>query len=370
MLNGIKNALIIPSPAFKLKYAHNRKTTDISKDISNDAISVTYSDNGHAKSDSLNITIQNTNLKWMDSWKPDMGDKLELTLGYEEDNMAICGSFEICDICLSSSPDTISITAEATKYTDPLRAERFINFNVSDKEGDGKGPKRLKDILNEIIKSYQGYEIIGINTVDNLKISTIQDNKSDLEYLKKLADSYGYFFKINYDKLIFYKKDVWRNKFQIYISRKDVKSYSFSQSTTELYRSVAIIYQDTDKQEFKECKITDKKAKAGKEYKEKIFEPIEDSEAQKMAENIIKEQNKSDITGNLDIKGDPKFASGLIVNLKDFFKFDGEYIITSVTQSLSRNSGYTTKLNITKKEEYKLSSAELTVRELMVSEKG
>lgn len=109
----------VVSPKFTITYAGK----DISEDISRYLISVVYTDRTQGESDEVEITVEDSDRLWMDSWYPSKGDKLEMSIGYD-DLMIDCGSFTVDEIELHGPPDTVTIRALAAGINSPLRSKR------------------------------------------------------------------------------------------------------------------------------------------------------------------------------------------------------------------------------------------------------
>lgn len=109
----------IISPLFSVVYAGK----DITKDVTQNMISVTYSDRLQGQSDEVELVLDDTDGKWSNDWYPEKGDQIDLELGYE-DMMVACGRFEIDEVEIQGPPSTITIRALAAGINSPLRTKR------------------------------------------------------------------------------------------------------------------------------------------------------------------------------------------------------------------------------------------------------
>ena len=177
------------TPVFKIEY--NEK--NITKDVSAYVLSIEYSDYEHGQSDEITITFEDTQKLWQNAWIPSKGDTLRVFIGYENEKLLNCGLFEIDEIEYDSPPDTLTVKALASAITKPLREENSKGYEN----------KTLKQIAQEIA---QKHNLTLIGNIDDIKIERItQNQESDLAFLKRIAEEYGYIFKIADGSLVFYK---------------------------------------------------------------------------------------------------------------------------------------------------------------------
>ena len=72
-------------PKFTVLYNNKNITADISKHM----LSLTYNDKTEGESDEIEIEVEDVDLKWQNSWYPEKGAKLTVTI----ENLK-CGVFE------------------------------------------------------------------------------------------------------------------------------------------------------------------------------------------------------------------------------------------------------------------------------------
>lgn len=221
---------------FKLQYENK----DITADVSPMMTSVIYTDYEQGQSDEIEITMEDRNHRWKQGWYPVKGDSLSLDIGYEGEKLLPCGGFEIDDITFEGPPDTISIKALAVGVMDALKTDNSKAYEET----------TLKDIAKEIAKKYD-YTLKG--TIKNVKLKRVTQNKErDLEFLKRIAEEYGYIFKIvektgtqKKKYLVFTEIEELKNTSPVAtIRREQLKSYSFRDKTSDIYKSVEVQYHD------------------------------------------------------------------------------------------------------------------------------
>ena len=70
-------------------------------------------------------------------------------------------------------------------------------------------------------------------------------------------------------------------------------------------------------------------------------------EAKRLAKAKLRQLNAKSLTGNVAIVGDVSLVAGLVVTLKGFGAFDGDFYIEEARHSVS-SSGFTTSLSLHK----------------------
>ena len=111
--------MFVPSPKYLIKY----NATDITADISTMVEAVVFTDNLEGKTDELDIILDNSDGRWTRDWYPAKGDKIEISIGYD-DNLLNCGTFSVDELNVSYSPDTLAIKARAAGGNSPLRTKK------------------------------------------------------------------------------------------------------------------------------------------------------------------------------------------------------------------------------------------------------
>ena len=69
------------------------------------------------------------------------------------------------------------------------------------------------------------------------------------------------------------------------------------------------------------------------------------AEAERLAKAKLRELNAKIMTGQVTIVGDPSIAAGVVIAVKGFGSFDGNFIVEEARHSVS-SSGYTTELRL------------------------
>lgn len=69
------------------------------------------------------------------------------------------------------------------------------------------------------------------------------------------------------------------------------------------------------------------------------------AEAERLAKAKLRELNAQIMTGQVTLVGDPSIAAGVVIAVKGFGAFDGNFIVEEARHNVS-SSGYTTELRL------------------------
>lgn len=317
-------------PVFLLTYDQKDITTYITPFV----LAVTYTDYEHGKSDEIEVQIEDRDNLWKSSWYPTKGDILDLKIGYQDEPLLPCGSFEIDEIEVSAPPDVVSLRGLATSIKKALRQENTKAYEQ----------KTLKQIASEIALKH-GFTVVG--EIKDIKIKRItQKQERDLAFLKRLAEDYGYVFKIADNKLVFYAIDKLESAGVVFmIDRKDMISVNLRDKTHELYKACEVSYHEP-----KSKKLITHTVKADGIVKGdvlKLNERCENKEqAIEKAKAALRAKNGLQTEGTITVIGNPKLVAGSNIEITGLYTLDGKYHIQSSRHRIDRASGYTTELEV------------------------
>ena len=316
-------------PIFKIEY--NQK--DITTDVSNQVLNIEYTDFEHGQSDEITITFEDTQKLWQGSWIPSKGDSLRVFIGYEGEKLLNCGIFEIDEIEFATPPDVLTVKALATGITKALRQNNSVAYEN----------KTLKQIASEIA---QKHSLTLVGEIEDVRVERITQNQErDLTFLKKLAEQYGYIFKIAEGNLVFYKTEKLTGADAAKILyRTDLSRISLSEKTSKNYKSVTVSYHNP--KTGKKITATAKNEMCVKGDTLKINERCENKQQALLKAKAALAKGNNTIEGSIDLVGNPNLIAGLNVELKDLGYFSGKYHITQTRHFIDRTSGYGTSLEV------------------------
>ncbi len=317
------------TPIFKIEY--NQK--DITKDVSNQVLNIEYTDFEHGQSDEITITFDDTQNLWQSSWIPSKGDSLRVFIGYEGEKLLNCGIFEIDEIEFATPPDILTVKAIATGITKALRQNNSVAYEN----------KTLKQIASEIA---QKHSLTLVGEIEDVRVERITQNQErDLTFLKKLAEQYGYIFKIAEENLVFYKTEKLTGADAAKILyRTDLSRITLTEKTSKNYKSVTVSYHNP--KTGKKITATAKNENCVKGDTLKINERCENKQQALLKAKAALAKGNNTIEGSIDLVGNPNLVAGLNVELKDLGYFSGKYHITQTRHFIDRTAGYGTGLEV------------------------
>lgn len=306
---------------------------DITADIASMINSITYIDAEHGESDEIEIEIADKDNLFLNAWFPTEGDRLRLYLGYEGEKLLDCGLFELDEPEFSGPPSIVYLKGLATNITKALRQKNTVGYEQ----------KTLKQIAQEIADRH-GYELIA--EVEDIRFKRVTQNKErDLSFLKRVAEEYGYIFKISDNKLVFYQiSKLHESDSIIELDRSDI-SYRLKYKTAETYKKCEVMYQDPVTKKLISFTVEDENIVKGDILK--INERCENKQQAIIIGNAsLKAKNNLKVEGTLNLAGNPIFTAGSNIELTNMGMLSGKYHISKVRHTYSKSSGYENELEV------------------------
>ncbi len=327
---------------------------DISADISKYLKSISYTDNLSGEADDLQITLEDRDGLWQSTWMPEKGALLDATLQqkYWQNLSALpqslrLGLFEIDEITSSGYPSEVQIKAVSVPDNNTLRGtERSRSWEKA----------KLQVIANDIA-SAAGMSLFWDTEENPVLDRAEQTEQSDLSFLYAICKDKGLALKISDKKIIVFdeaKYEAEKAKITIvkpgiiYKKESGMKylfvgtGYSLRTKIRDIYAACRVNYQQGSSKSNIEATYT----VAGKKGKTlQVNEQVESvAEALNLAKKRLREKNKDEVTGSLNMLGNFVLLSGVTVNLLGFGAFDGRYLITRASHDIG--SGYTTNIDV------------------------
>ena len=333
-----------------IKY-HNK---DISADISKYLKSISYTDNLSGEADDLQITLEDKAGLWQSTWIPEKGALLDVMLQQkywqtlsELPQSLRLGLFEIDEITSSGYPSEVQIKAVSVPDNNTLRGtERSRSWEKA----------KLQVIANDIA-SAAGMSLFWDTEENPVLDRAEQTEQSDLSFLYAICKDKGLALKISDKKIIIFdeaKYEAEKAKITIvkpgtvYKKESGMKylfvgtGYSLRTKIRDIYAACRVSYQQGSSKSNIEATYT----VAGKKGKTlQVNEQVESvAESLNLAKKRLREKNKDEVTGSLNMLGNFVLLSGVTVNLLGFGAFDGKYLITRASHDIG--SGYTTNIDV------------------------
>lgn len=311
---------------------------NITKDVSNHLLSLTYADKVAGESDELELQLEDADLLWQNDWYPQKG--ANLTAIIEADGLRLnCGVFTIDEIENTgdnSGGDVVSIKALAAPITKKMRTKR----------SSAHENKTLREIAVSIAAKH-GFTVQG--QIDNIVISrATQYNETDLHFLHRIAGDFGYIFSVRGGMLIFTSVYALEGKPHILtIDKTQLTNWSLKDKTTEVFKQATVKYHNPVKNEVVEADIENEDAEFAKEDTIDIKTKAENKDqAIAKSKAALHKYNSHEKSGSITMPGNPLIVAGINIELTGMGSLSGIQHCLATTHSIDRSGGYTTATEI------------------------
>lgn len=331
----------VRSPKFKVTYDGR----DISADISLNLVSLRYSDADENTSDEIDITVEDVENKWKNSWYPTKGSKLTVAIGWDNENTLVpCGTFTIDEITGqgSMSGDTVSIKAVAAGTDAAVRTKKTKAFEN----------QTLRQIA-QYIAQQNGFTVQG--TIANIKFTRItQHRQTDLRFLSKLASDYGHIFSIREKTLVFTSVyEIEGGRPVVTVDRTEVSSWRITDKTLDTYEAAKVVYDNPGDGQTKNANILTLSNKDDVTYKQiASLDRLEirtksetPAQADAKAKAALHRKNSAQREGNIQCEGNTLLVAGNNLYFTGAGEFSGKYYIKKSTHNVTKG-GWTTDVEI------------------------
>lgn len=332
----------VAKPEYKIIYNGKNITEDVSKSL----VNLVYTDKVSGEADEIEILLEDKEAKWQNSWYPQKGAFLTVTIGLEG-KILDCGVFQIDEIELSGPPDQINIKGLSTGFYGSTRT----------KKGYAHENKTLSEIIRGIAAKI-GYTVIG--EIENVRIGrSTQNRESDLQFIHRLASQYGYNFTVKDKKLVFIKQTALESrKTSLTIDKSQTTGYTFKDKTSEIFKGTEIKFHNPNNNQVISSTRPGNFLGQEKDYTANldtlmIREKVENAEqANIKAEAYIHRKVSLQQTGGFTCPGNTLLVSGNNIDLTGYGSFSGIWHILTSTHSIDGAGGYATsvetkRINIT-----------------------
>lgn len=311
--------------------------TDISEDISKSLCQFVYTDSMD-EADTIDLTVEDVELKWQNEWYPDKGARLVCEIGIEGGVLLNCGTFEIDDIEFSGPPDQVTIKGIAAGFK-------------GGKKRSEKSHTHESKTLAEIVKTIAGNAGLTVQgEIGNIKLGrSVQAAQRDMRYLRRLANEYGYTFNIRGTVLNFFKrKDLEGATTTGSYDKHEAITYKFSDKSTGIYKAVQVNFHNPETGEL----ITHTEEDPAISFTDDIHvvncKAENTEQAKAIAAATLNLLNKLQQSGNITFEGNPYLVAGNVIELTGFGKASGNYIIKSSSHTVGVAEGWIVDLEVYK----------------------
>jgi len=318
---------------------------DITRDVGAALVRLRVTDNLSDASDDLDIELEDVKGLWRDAWYPGHGDTLSLSLGWKNKPREPMGRFEIDEVELNLPPATLAIRALAAGIRGDLRTIQHRAY-----EG-----MTLQAIARQIAQR-QGLTFAG--SVDAITLERLTQDTADLEFLRELAAKYDHAFKIWDDKLVLQRiADLEQQEPVAELTLPQLSSMRLRDSFREIPSAVKVKHQDAAKGKLVEMIMVDGKVVAVPSSVQKKISSGDTAKSQSrvtsaavaaaQAKAKMAKLQRQRCTASWQSVGNPALKSGTVVALTgdDAGRFAGRWLLTRVTHSIDRASGFVTEVD-------------------------
>ena len=312
---------------------------NISEQINGDLEDFSYTDVASGESDRIEITLNDTEQKWMGAWMPQKGDRIESIIDFHNwfmddalDQLK-CGNFEVDDISFSGRPfkcniGAVSIPRDST-FNSEKRTKTWENATVQ--------------IVAEEIAQRAGISVF--YDADTVEIVSVEQNEqTDSEFLYSLCEEYSLAMKVFAGKIVIFDEERYEKaEPQTILYEPDMISWSYNTTVAGTYTGAKFSFSDPDTDEDYEVTVG-----GGDRILEINVTADNLADAEKKAVAMLNNENKKSITMNIKMKANPGMYAGTCVSLSGFAALDGKYYIESIRTNVSGKGATQMNLSIRK----------------------
>ena len=296
--------------------------------------SVSYEDVASGNSDSIDITLQNVDMKWLNQWYPAKGDKISGGITFQDWNKEgehlnlDCGTFILDEVKFSGGPLKVSLGGVAIPANE--------SFKIRERTKTWKDVT-IQNIADEIAKryglsvSYSGPTI----TIASLE----QSDKTDSAFLYDICKKYGLSMKVFNDKIVIYDQTQQEKKAAAdKISRESFveDEWNYTDSLEGTYTGARISYKSGQDNEEISIYLGLKAEDAVGSRVLNITEVADSYDtAYYMAAAQVNQSNEKAITISGKIWPNPKICAGICVDIIGMGKANGKYFVDKSTMEVS-----------------------------------
>lgn len=329
---------VLPLVAPKCEIRYNGKA--ITDDITPFLLAVSYIDHLEGESDEIEIQVEDSMGRWRTTWYPGLGDTLQLSIGYQDQSLLACGSFELDQVEFNAPPDVVTLRALAAGVTKATRTKRSKGYEQT----------TLAAIAQDVAQRH-GWTLVGSPpsvTVDRIT----QYKETDVAFLNRLAADYGASFKINGEKLVFTALAERRASAAVVsLVPEQVTTWRFIDKIKGVYQSAKVKYHDPKTRRLVEAEVANigpetsgRRASADKlNVTARANQP---ATAQTQAQAALEKSNLDKLTGTITLPGNVRLVAGVTLTLADWGWLSGLWLVQSARHTLDRSAGYTTELDL------------------------
>lgn len=296
--------------------------------------SVSCEDVASGSSDSIDITLHNIDMKWMNQWYPTKGDRISGSITFQDWNKdgehlkLDCGTFILDEVKFSGGPLKVSLGGVAIPANE--------SFKVRERTKTWKNVT-IKNIAKEIAKRYGLSLSYSGPTITIASIE--QSDKTDSAFLYDLCKKYGLSMKVFNNKIVIYDQTQQEKKAASATITRDSfvdDEWDYTDSIEGTYTGARISYKSGEDNEEISVYLGLKAENAAGSRVLNITEVADDYDAAYyMAAAQVNQSNEQATTISGKIWPNPKICAGICVTISGMGKANGKYFVDKSTVEVS-----------------------------------
>ena len=309
---------------FEIIYEH----VDITEDVKGDVSAFAYTDVASGESDSMSLSVQDRERKWMGGWAPKKGDHMSASALFydwtqENDHWGFyCGSFEVDDVSMSGPPSSCTIGA--------VSIPRSEAFNEEERTKNWEDVT-VREIAAEIA-ARAGIELY--YEADEIPIKAMeQDKQTDCKFLYSVCEKYGLAMKVFSEKIVIFDEALYEAAAAAAtLQYGDFSSYTYNSTLEGTYTGAKISYTDPGTGEDHIVTVG-----GGSRIKEINEEADSAADAQRKAIAALNNANKKDTTFSGTLMARRELMASRCIAIAGFGVPDGVYYLDKVVTKIGGN---------------------------------
>ena len=301
---------------------------DISSNIRDSVTLMSYVDVASGESDSISLTIQDRERKWMGGWFPQKGDHIGAEMRFydwerEGSHSGIrCGDFEVDEINISGPPASCSIGAvsipRSEAFNEEERTKNWEDVTVQEIAAEIAGRAGLS--------LYYEAEEIPVKSLE-------QDKQTDCKFLYSVCEKYGLAMKVFSEKVIIFNEAIYEAAAPVTtLNYEDFSRYNYSSGLEGTYTGAKLSYTDPGTGEDHIVTVG-----GGNRIMEINEEADSAEDAQRKAIAELNNANKKAVTFSGTIMARKEMLSSCCIMISGVWIPDGIYYLDRVTTKRGSN---------------------------------
>lgn len=304
---------------------------DITDKISGIVMSVSVTEKVHGDSNDLELELDNYNLDLLEH-PIEKGATLSVEMWYEEETGKVykAGSFTVDSIEYKGTADegdTVRISGQSASTQKTMREKQDVKYENTS----------LKKIVTEVAtRSGLGVLFEG----EDIQVERItQLRQTNLEFLLRLADKFGYRVTVRNNTVLFQKWDKLKNApASKTVKREDCRTYSIKYTSTKVYKGAKNVSYDSKKKETITSTVGATQKSCDTIVTEERVENQEQGKA--VAESELHKNNNKEMEATFEMEGDSGYYAGINIQLDGFKKLNQKLMINEVSHTLTPDEGW------------------------------